>query len=124
MTENAAATGSRMTRRGAFAAASVMLLIVAVTLPTEWYDTIPRLPDLRPLPIRGVTLLRMTIVLEALVFGLLALRDWSFESDRESIAAETPETEVPGDVSPSAALVTLAVITVITIAILQRRAGK
>lgn len=104
-----------MTRRSAYAAGSVILLLIAVMLPTAWYDTIPRLPDLPPLPIRGVTLLRITIVFEALVFGLLALRDWSFGSASSSAVMERANPEYPGDVSRTTALAALAAITVLAI---------
>jgi hypothetical protein len=102
-------------RRGAYAAASVVLLLIAVMLPTGWYDAIPRLPDLPPLPVRGVTLLRITIVIEALAFGLLALGNWSFGGAAGSVERDLTVREFPGDVSRTTAFAVLAGITVVAI---------
>ena len=101
-------------RRAGFAAGSVVLLLIALTLPTGWYDSIPRLSGLPPLPIRGVTLLRVTILFEAVIFGVLALRDWSFGKGGSS-AIETQPREFPGDVSPGSATVALLIITIVAI---------
>jgi len=98
-----------------YAVVSVVLLLIALTLPTGWYDTIPRLAELPPLPMRGVTLLRMTIYFEALAFGVLALTNWSFGLSPGSAAVPDSSREFPGDVSRSTALLALTAITVLAI---------
>jgi mannosyltransferase len=99
-----------MNRRGAYLAAAVTLLLIAVTMPTGWYDAIPH-EGLPELPMRGVTLLRLTIAFEALVLVFLAVRNWSFGADHESIAMPSSETDAPGDISSRAALAALVAIT-------------
>jgi len=104
-----------VTRRTAYAWAFAVLLLIALVMPTGWYDTIPRLPDLPPLPIRGVDLLRFTIRFEALIFGLLAFGNWSFGHESSAAPAQSPVPEFNGDVSERTALLALATITIVAI---------
>jgi len=104
-----------VTRRTAYAWAFAVLLLIALVMPTGWYDTIPRLPDLPPLPIRGVDLLRFTIRFEALIFGLLAFGNWSFGHESSAAPAQSPVPEFNGDVSERTALLALAAITIVAI---------
>lgn len=102
-----------MTRRGAYLGVALILLLIAVTLPTAWYDSIPREPGFPPLPFRGVTLLRFTFLFEALVFGALAARDWSFVSGSGDALPTRPERAE--DLSPATAMALLAAITVLAV---------
>ena len=104
-----------MNRRGAAALASLALLFIAVTLPTAWYDTIPRLPDSPPLPVSGVTLLRLTIAIEALAFAIFAFRDWSFVAHPDLARNYSGRIESPDDVSRRFAAVALVSITVLAL---------
>lgn len=45
-------------------------------MPTAWYDTLPRAPELPARPISGTTLLRIILALQAVTIGFLALRGW------------------------------------------------
>ena len=104
-----------MSRRTGYAWAFATLLLIVFVMPTGWYDTIPRLPDLPPLPIRGVDLLRFTILFEAFVFAALAFGDWSFGRESSAAPAQSADREFPGDVSPRTAFVALVVITIVAI---------
>ena len=46
------------------------LALVGCLAPRDWYDAIPRSADLPDPPIKGVTLLQISLVIEG-------LRDWS-----------------------------------------------
>lgn len=52
--------------------ASVGLMAVAFTMPTSWYDALPRRPGSGPLLVRGTTLLQAMLVVQA-----LAVAAWS-----------------------------------------------
>ena len=104
-----------MTRRTGYAWAFAILLLIALVMPTGWYDMIPRLPDLPPLPIRGVDLLRFTILFESLIFGLLAFGDWSFGRESSALPGEYLVREFPGDVSARTAFAALFAITILAI---------
>jgi mannosyltransferase len=101
-----------MRKRGAYFGIALILLLIAVTLPTAWYDSIPRQPGSPP-PFRGVTLLRLTFLFEALVFGALAARDWSFASGSGSVSQSKPEAA--DDLSSATAMAALAAITALAV---------
>jgi len=102
-----------MTRRGAYLGIALIVLLIALSLPTAWYDSIPREPGFPPLPFRGVTLLRLTFLVEALLFGALAARDWSFASRLGGASPSRPEEA--DDLSPGAAMAALAAITALAV---------
>lgn len=55
-----------------------LLLLAAIGLPGGWYDSIPRRVELPAPPISGVTLLRVSLLLEATVLWGIALAGWRF----------------------------------------------
>jgi len=60
----------------AVAAAAVVLALAAALTPTAWYDALPRQPELPPLPVSGVLLLRILLFAEAIVLGAVAVVGW------------------------------------------------
>lgn len=100
-----------MKLRSAYLAAALVLAAIAIFLPTGWYDTIPRLSGLPPLPFSGVNLLRSICAIEALLLGGLAWRQTRFVSHGAGIVTPA-ETNIGYDVESSTALLILAVITV------------
>lgn len=54
--------------------AALASLAIAAFMPTGWYDTIPRRPDLPPLPFRGVDLLRVTLAVQGLLLLWVSIR--------------------------------------------------
>jgi hypothetical protein len=107
-----------MKRRILFGAAAVLLLLLAWQLPTGWYDTLPRQADTPPLPFRGVTLLRVTFLVEAIVFLWLAISSWTWRRLDESQLVRVPRAAAPPfDLSPRNAALALAVVTLLGIAL-------
>jgi len=97
--------------RVAIAIAAATLALVALFLPTEWYDSIPRLPGLR-IPFSGVTLLRLTFAAEALILASVATRNVRFRSiDGEPDRGMPSRLEMPFDIGAGPALGALAFIT-------------
>ena len=114
-----------MKRRALYAAGSLALLALAWWLPTGWYDSLARQPDTPPLPFRGVTLLRFTFLVEALLLGVLALVDWRPRPlpPAERLDLRKPD-DVPDDLTRSNALSLLVVITLIAIALRAYHIGS
>ena len=73
-------------------AASVVLILAGLLLPREWYDALPWDPALPPQPIRGVTLLQLSLLLEGLTLLWLSQRQSVW---RTMEAAELPGVELP-----------------------------
>ena len=75
-----------MMPRRAFVFVGIVLVLVGVLLPREWYDALPQREGQPTPPIKGVTLLQLSIVLEGLLVVWLSTRQWAFvrsgESDR------------------------------------------
>ncbi len=104
-----------MRLRSAYAAAALLLASFAAWLPTEWYDTIPRLSGLRPLPLSGVNLLRLVCLIEAALFALLAIRQTRFVPRRPSVSLLKAPDSATYDLGRTTALITLVVITIVGI---------
>ena len=89
-----------MSSRTLYLLVGIALVLVGVFLPTAWYDALPIREGQATPPIKGVTLLQITLVLEGLVVAWLAARQWSFarsgESDRLPDDAER-DVSTPGD---------------------------
>lgn len=83
--------------------------------PTGWYDAIPRQAGLAPLPIRGVTLLRLTFLLEALILVVVAVSGRSFSSGGSRTPLAEPDKVVAGDISRSFAIALVALITLLAL---------
>jgi uncharacterized membrane protein len=113
-----------MRLRSAYSAAALVLMSLAVWMPTAWYDTIPRLPGLPPLPFSGVSLLRLICLVESLLFGLLAVRQTRFVSHETSVAALRDEIVSPYDIGRSTALLVLAAITILGIVLRAHNLGQ
>ena len=75
-----------MMPRRAFVFVGIVLVLVGVLLPREWYDALPQREGQPTPPIKGVTLLQLSIVLEGLLAVWLSTLQWAFvrsgESDR------------------------------------------
>ena len=113
-----------MKLRSACAAAALVLASIAAWLPTEWYDTIPRLPGLPPLPFSGVNLLRLICVVEALLFAFLAVREIRFVSRRSDFALLRDRPARSYDMDRTAALLILAVITFVGLLLRTHHLGQ
>ena len=113
-----------MRPRSAYAAAALALAAVAFWLPTAWYDTIPRLPGLPPLPFSGVTLLRLICLVEALLFLLLAARQTRFVSNRTNLTALNGSPGAAYDIETATALLILAAITILGLLLRTHNLGQ
>lgn len=98
------------------------LLLGALLMPTAWYDTMPRAPELPARPVSGTTLLRLVLTMLAVVFGVLAWQGWRWtplpEAMRTTGFARRNE---PGDLEAASAHRWLLLITLIALAL--RTAG-
>ena len=109
-------------RQGLGVGVAVALVLLALFMPTAWYDTLPRTPDLPARPIRGTTLLRIILALQAVMIGILALRGWRWAPLPTALRATSfvPRSE-PHDVSERSARRWLLLITLV--ALVLRVAG-
>lgn len=62
--------------RVACGAGAVALLLIAAGMPTAWYDALPHQPGMPPLPVSGVTLLRVLLLAEATALAAIAFVGW------------------------------------------------
>jgi mannosyltransferase len=113
-----------MKLRSAFAAAALVLLSLAAWMPTTWYDTIPRLPGLPPLPFSGVNLLRLICAMEAFLFGLLAARRTRFVAHETNVAALHDRPDDHYDIDRPLAILILAGITGLAIVLRAHNLGQ
>ena len=94
--------------------AAVLLAFVALILNPAWYNSWPRSADLPAPPINGITLLRALLLLQSVLLGVVAWRNWSFSrivpDDRVSWLGTREE---PNDISDRQAAWWLAGVTVL-----------
>ena len=90
----------------------------ALFMPTAWYHTLPRAPELPARPISGTTLLRLILALQAAVVSILALRGWRWTPLPAALRATglTPRSE-PHDLDRSSARRWLLCITLVALAL-------
>lgn len=62
---------------------ALLLFLLGIFLPVEWYDALPTRAELPTPPVRGVTLLRISFGLEGLFLLWLAVKRWTFEPLRD-----------------------------------------
>lgn len=114
-----------MKRRIVYALASLVLLLVAWSLPTGWYDALPRKADTPPLPFSGVSFLRLLFLVEAIVVGWAAVVGWKPlpvpEAERLEIARRS---ESPSDLSQSQARLLMLFITLVAIVLRSYHLGS
>ncbi len=67
-----------MRPRAAWWILAFTFILLGVFLPRDWYDALPRNPNLPPPPLKGVTLLQISFVLEGFAFLWLAVKRWTF----------------------------------------------
>lgn len=106
-----------MTRRAALGVLGFGLILAGIFLPRDWYDALPRQSGLPPPPIKGVTLLQLSFVLEGLALLWLGLRRWSFTrlEQRERLAPPSPPEDAAA--ARSTELWTLAAITLLALSL-------
>jgi mannosyltransferase len=90
-----------MTRRGWVWIAGLLLIVVGLLLPRDWYDQLPRARGAPPPPIKGVTLLQATIVVDGLLLCWLGFRRPRFD--------RIPDADRPQFTAPAAESMTLPV---------------
>jgi len=56
----------------------ILFTLAGCLLPRDWYDALPRSAELPDPPIKGVTLLQISLVIEGLALLWLSLRRWSY----------------------------------------------
>ncbi len=111
--------------RIAFLVASVVLVMFAAALPSGWYDALPRNTNLPPRPFDGMMLLRMTFLVQALVFAALAVTGWKPAPERHSLrAAPSSSPQGNDDVSSNHAVAILAFIIAVAIVFRVYRLGS
>lgn len=83
-----------------YLAPGVLLILLGVFLPREWYDALPRNPGLPSPPIDGMTLLQVSFVIEGLAVVWFSLKRWSYTRLSEAalplVTATSEEQEVAG----------------------------
>ena len=89
------------------------LVLLGVFLPREWYDALPKSRAELPVPpVKGVTLLQVTFVLEGLALIWLSTRRWRFSRlPPHERLSETTTPDDRQDVRESTSLWLLAAIT-------------
>jgi mannosyltransferase len=94
------------------------MVVAAAVLPAGWYDALPRDANVPPPPVSGVTVLRVLLVLDALLLGLLAfnwpLGSHDVRSRPENVHGGHDDTR---DVGRTTAAAALTVITLIGLAL-------
>ena len=70
--------------RGMSLLLGLVLVLVGIFLPREWYDALPQREGQPTPPIKGVTLLQLSLVLEGLLVVWLSTRRWVFERSGEA----------------------------------------
>lgn len=100
------------------------LVLIAIFLPTGWYETIPRKPGM-VLPFSGALLLRLTFVIEAVALSFVAIRGVRFVSMRPAYGPLIPgRHEVEFDISRSTALLALTIVTVLGVLLRVHNLGQ
>jgi len=107
-----------MRRLTGYSILGAFLILVGAFLPRDWYDALPKQAGLPPPPLKGVTLLQISFVLEGLALIWLSLKRWTFtrlsEVERLSVTAATEEND---PVSERTFLWLLGAITLLTLAL-------
>ena len=95
----------------------IALALVGCLAPRDWYDAIPRSADLPDPPIKGVTLLQISLVIEGLGLVWLSLNRWDFT--RLSPPERLPATGAPAEEADDKRLsiYLLAAITALALAL-------
>ncbi len=92
----------------------ILLVLIGIFFPRDWYDTLPKQEDLPAPSIKGVTLFQYSIVIEGLLFIWISLKRWTLtrtsEANRLSITAVSEDDEL---ISKQIALWLLAAITLL-----------
>jgi hypothetical protein len=102
-----------MKRRVLLGVVALVLLLLAWKLPTAWYDSLPRQEETPPLLFRGVDLLRVTFLVEAIVFAWLAMVDWRYEPTSPSERLTPAVVNAPFDLSSANARTLLIILTIV-----------
>lgn len=93
-------------------------MLLALSVPTEWYDALPRQPGLEAMPLSGVLLLRVLLAAAAVIVAALALSGWRWTplpaSARMPTFAVRP---VYGDLTRTQARCALIAITLLALAL-------
>jgi hypothetical protein len=97
-----------MNQRRAIVGAAAVAGLIALFLPTGWYDTIPHA---RPVPFSGAALLRLSFALEAIILAFVAARRISFDRHADLSYGVIPRRDAQSDIAPQAAFILLALIT-------------
>ena len=92
------------------------LVLLACVMPTAWYDSLPRAPELPVRPISGTTLLRTILVLQAIAIGALTRRGWRWSPLPAELRVLTfAERSEPHDITATSARRWLVAITLLAL---------
>lgn len=104
--------------RSAYWLPGVLLVLIGVFLPQDWYDALPKQERLPPPPFKGIILLQISFILEGFVLIWLSLNRWTFsrlsEVQRLPVAAASEENE---SLSDRTFLLLLAAVTLLALAL-------
>lgn len=90
----------------------VLLVLAGLFLPRDWYDALPRNGEALPPPIKGITLLQVSLVIEGLILIGLAFKRWRFATIDQALLLPTPAESSTGDlIRQRTAVLVLAAIT-------------
>jgi hypothetical protein len=66
--------------RTGFLLLGLALVLTGLFMPQAWYDALPRSQELAPPPVKGITLLQISLVVEGLVLIAVYFLGWRFTS--------------------------------------------
>lgn len=115
---------SRPAIRIAFVILAIVFAVVAIALPTAWYDALPRNTDYPPRPFAGTILLRLAFFFEAVVLAVLAATGWKPPAlPGTAVQSSRPRAPDSDDLSRNAATAILLCIFAIAVALRALRLG-
>lgn len=107
-------------RRWGVIAIGLAIAVIGLLLPRGWYDALPSWnPNAPPPPIKGVTLLQASLVLEGIILAVFGWAGWRADwgSARLGGARGTVHVDVPSDISRRTAILLLGGITALALAL-------
>ena len=95
----------------------VMLLLVGIFMPQDWYAALPRNPDVPTPPVSGLTLFQLAFVLEGLALMALSLTRWRFTQIVPAILPFRGPDNGRDEIGPGQAIWALAAVTILALAL-------
>ena len=112
-------------RRSLFAIGALACVLLALFMPTAWYDALPRNAGAAVPPVSGVTLLRLLLALQGVALGAVAALGWQYQRIKASLLPDSGgQRTYERDISSRTNAILLGVVTVLALALRLFRAGS